>query len=166
MRTRHALAIGTLVAAAALAAGTPEPTLATLNDVVTVEVGLSAWHPVPPATSTTGQPSATAPAADDPFTPLTTPAAADDVTDETGVPPTTPPAAPPRPDDGTQPGTPGAGAPVAEPATGDTVPEPAVGPVPGTTVSPAEEAPSVTGTSGPDAGDGAAPTSPEPTSQG
>lgn len=159
MRTLNALVFGALAMAASIALVTPTPTLAALNDVVSIEVGVSAWTPTPSVTSTTGQPSETAPAAGDPFSPLTVPAPAEPPADEV-APPTASPETPEQ--DGTEPGAPEATAPAVEP-TVEPDPEPAVAPEVGTTVSPAEETPSATGTEGAVAGDGVAPTSPDPT---
>lgn len=158
MRKRHALAIGILATGAAAAVLVPpEPTLAALNDVVTVEVGVSGWRPVPPATSTAGP--VTAPA-EDPFSPLE-PALVVDSSDEQAVPSPTPGPAPDEqqvdPQQGTRPTDP----PTASPGS-----EPTVAPRSDTTASPAEEAPSATGTEGAGTSDGATSASPDPTSEG
>lgn len=166
MRTRHALAIGALAAAGLALAVTPEPVGASLNDVVTVEVQASAWTPAATAASTPGSLPAAATANDDPFTPLVTPAPAGGLGDGAVAPPSEPDTEPAENDDGTAPEPPETEGSTAEPENGSPGPEPTVVPELDTTVSPAEDAPSATGTEGTEAADGDPSTSPDPTSDG
>lgn len=160
MKTYHALASVTLVAAAAAALLTPEPTLAALNDVVTVEVGISAWSPAPAIPSTSGPaPQATDPFAGEPFTPLGGPAPADVPADPDVVvpdPPATPPVEEPSPDPDSSPGSSPGSEPVDTGSSTDAEIEPTAAPDPGATASPAEETPSATDTTGEAAADGGA----------
>ncbi len=157
MNTHRALASVTLAAAAAAVLLTPEPTLAALNDVVSIEAVVSAWSPAPETASTAAtSPQATAPVADDPFTPLIEPVPAGEPAgpDVVSPPPEpTPAEQEPSPGPGPSAGTEPADETAQDPSDG---PEPTVVPESGTTASPAEEAPSATGTGGVTVVDGAA----------
>lgn len=166
MRTRHTLAIGALAAAGVALAVTPEPVRASLNDVVTVEVQASAWTPAAAVAPTPGSTPAAATTIDDPFAPLATPAPADALGDGVVAPPSAPDTEPAENDDGTAPEPPETAGSTAEPENGSPGSEPAVVPELDTTVSPAEDASSATGTEGTEAADGDPSTSPDPTSDG
>lgn len=140
MDRRHALAAGTAAAAGLAILSTPAPpVIAAYNDVVTLDVGVTAWRPVPRdppqvgwldvSPSTEQVPTA---APDDgivPEVPATDPAGLD----PEPPPGDTEPTPDPAPDDqGSEPGAPPASEPTAAP-TDDA------------TASPVEEAPSTAG---------------------
>ncbi|GEN79044.1 hypothetical protein [Actinotalea fermentans] len=162
MKTRDALAIGALATVAAtVATVTPEPTLGALNDVETFQIGVVAWRPAPADTTTGPQ---TAEPAQDPFSPLEPPAAAGPPTDEGADPGSAPDAVPDGQQDGSGQSTPPD--PATDQETASPGSEPAAVPSSDTTASPAEEAPSATGTEGAGTNDGATSASPDPTSDG
>lgn len=160
MRTRGALAIGALATAAAAAVlVTPGPTLAALNDVVTVEIGVTAWRPAPPTPSTAG--AATDPAADLLSPPVPAPEAGTATEEKVSPPAGTTPDVQQTAQPEAESGGPADDTAAVSPGSGSTVV-----PDTDTTADPAEEGASATGTEGADTSTGAAPTNPDPTSHG